>query len=73
VRDLLQAGIGAQVHYRPVCDYRYYRRRWPRAGRDCPEARRFAARCLTLPLFAGLAAADQERVVSALTRALLRA
>jgi perosamine synthetase len=70
VRDLLRAGIGAQVHYRPVCDYRYYRRRWPRGGRACPEARRFAARCLTLPLFPGLEAADQKRVVAVLSRAL---
>jgi dTDP-4-amino-4,6-dideoxygalactose transaminase len=67
---LRRRGVGAQVHYRPVCAYHYYRRRWPAAALACPAAAAFARRCLSLPLFPALSPADQDRVVRALGRAL---
>lgn len=70
VEELRRRGVGAQVHYRPVCDYRYYRRRWPRGRSTCPIARRFAGRCLSLPLFPALRESQQECVARAVERVL---
>lgn len=66
-------GIAAQVHYRPVGSLRYYRERWPRALADCPQARRFSSRCLSLPLFPSLGSRDLARVIGALRQGLRRA
>ncbi|MEE9218758.1 MAG: DegT/DnrJ/EryC1/StrS family aminotransferase [Acidobacteriota bacterium] len=69
--ELRRRGVGAQVHYRPVCAYRYYRQRWPRARTACPHAIAFAGRCLSLPLFPALQQHEQDHVVRTLESALL--
>jgi dTDP-4-amino-4,6-dideoxygalactose transaminase len=68
---LRRRGVGTQVHYRPVCAYRYYRRRWPAAARACPAATVFARRCLSLPLFPALRPAQHTRVMRALKQVLI--
>ena len=59
---LAERGIGSQVHYRPVYDHPYYRD-YPR---NCPNAERFAKRCLSLPLYPTLSESDQDRVIEAI-------
>lgn len=61
--ELKQRGIGSQVHYIPVCDQPYYRRR---GETHCPHARRFYSSELSLPMYAALSDADVDRVIEAL-------
>jgi dTDP-4-amino-4,6-dideoxygalactose transaminase len=64
------AGIGVNVHYIPVHIQPYYQALGFVHG-DFPEAEKYYAGALTLPLFPGLDEADQERVVEALQAALV--
>jgi UDP-4-amino-4,6-dideoxy-N-acetyl-beta-L-altrosamine transaminase len=57
-------GIGTQVHYIPVHLQPYYRQRYGAAS--LPGADSYYARCLSLPLFAGMVEADVDRTVEAL-------
>jgi UDP-4-amino-4,6-dideoxy-N-acetyl-beta-L-altrosamine transaminase len=59
------AGIGVQVHYIPVHLQPYYRRLGSKEG-DCPEAERYYAAAITLPLFAAMTDAEQDTVVDCL-------
>lgn len=63
------AGIGAQVHYIPVHTQPYYRALGFRAG-DFPMAESFYAQAISLPLYPGLAAAEQDHVITTLAEAL---
>ncbi len=65
VMEALRAkGIGTQVHYIPVHRLPYHRQRYGQI--DLPGADAYYARCLSLPLFAGMALSDVDRVVEAL-------
>lgn len=66
--ELQRNAIGSQVHYIPVHRQPYYRERY--GALDLPGADRYYARCLSIPMFPGLADADVERVVGALGEAL---
>lgn len=68
MKALAALGIGTQVHYIPVCHQPYYRTRYGAA--QVPGADAYYARCLTLPLHAGMIESDVERVVSALADVL---
>ena len=63
------AGIGVNVHYIPVHTQPYYRQLGFRAG-DFPEAERYYAQALTLPLYPTLTEAQQDTVVHALRQAV---
>lgn len=63
------AGIGVNVHYIPIPLQPYYRRLGYKPG-DFPDAEACYAGALTLPLFPGLAEADQDYVVAQLRMAL---
>ena len=63
------AGIGVNVHYIPVHLQPYYRRLGFAPG-AFPEAERYYAQAISLPLFATLSEAAQARVVDALKSAL---
>jgi len=65
---LRERGIGTQVHYIPVHLQPYYRRRY--GALTLPGAESYYARCLSLPLFPGLADDDVDRVVGALAATL---
>jgi UDP-4-amino-4,6-dideoxy-N-acetyl-beta-L-altrosamine transaminase len=56
-------GIGSQVHYIPVHRQPYYRDRYGEL--DLPGADAWYERCLSLPLHAGMADDDVDRVVQA--------
>lgn len=61
--------IGVNVHYIPVHAQPYYRRLGTATG-PFPEAERYYAEAITLPLYATLTEDQQDRVVSALREAL---
>lgn len=62
-------GIGVQVNYMPVYWHPVYADAGYRRGM-CPNAERFYAEELSLPLFPGLSDSDLERVVESLVDAL---
>ena len=66
---LRDAGIGVQVHYLPVHLQPYYRALGFAPG-DFPVAEWYAERTLSLPLYADLTEAAQDRVLAALSEAL---
>jgi UDP-4-amino-4,6-dideoxy-N-acetyl-beta-L-altrosamine transaminase len=66
---LLDAGIGVNVHYIPVHLQPYYRRLGFGPG-DFPEAERYYAEALTLPLFPSLEQSEQDAVIAATREAL---
>lgn len=65
---LKNKGIGTQVHYIPVHLQPYYRQRYGEAS--LPGAISYYERTLSLPLFAGMADSDVDRVVEALHQIL---
>jgi dTDP-4-amino-4,6-dideoxygalactose transaminase len=67
---LKERAVGSQVHYIPVHLQPYYRRRYGELS--LPGAESYYARCLSLPLFPGMADGDVGRVVEALAAALGR-
>jgi dTDP-4-amino-4,6-dideoxygalactose transaminase len=66
---LRSAGIGVNLHYMPVHLQPYYRELGFVPG-TCPEAERYAAEALTLPLYPTLEEPQQDAVVKALQELL---
>jgi dTDP-4-amino-4,6-dideoxygalactose transaminase len=62
-------GIGVNLHYIPVHTQPYYRQMGFKMG-DYPEAERYYAEAISLPMFPGLSDAEQDRVADALCDAL---
>jgi UDP-4-amino-4,6-dideoxy-N-acetyl-beta-L-altrosamine transaminase len=63
------AGVGVNVHYIPIHTQPFYRDLGFGEG-DFPQAERYYARALTLPLHPTLSFEEQEEVVATLRRAL---
>jgi UDP-4-amino-4,6-dideoxy-N-acetyl-beta-L-altrosamine transaminase len=63
-------GIGVNVHYVPVHTQPYYERMGFRPG-DFPEAERYYAEAISLPMYATLTDSQQDEVVDALRKSLL--
>lgn len=74
-REAFQAlrarGIGVNLHYIPVYRQPYYQRMGFRRN-DFPEAERYYAEAMSLPLFPLLSEDDQEYVVQSLAEVLAR-
>ena len=66
---LRNADIGVQLHYSPVHLQPYYRALGFRV-RQFPEAEAYASSAISLPLFPGLSAADQQHVTTTLMEQL---
>lgn len=66
---LRAAGIGVNVHYIPVHTQPFWQRQGFHPG-QFPQAERYYARALSLPLYAALTEAQQDRVVAALRECL---
>lgn len=66
---LRENGILVNVHYIPAHTQPYYRKLGFRAG-DFPDAERYYAEAISLPMFFGLKEEDQERVAEQLSSAL---
>jgi dTDP-4-amino-4,6-dideoxygalactose transaminase len=62
-------GIGVNLHYIPVHTQPYYRAMGFAPG-QFPQAEAYYAEAISIPLYAGLTDADQDRVGAALRRAL---
>jgi UDP-4-amino-4,6-dideoxy-N-acetyl-beta-L-altrosamine transaminase len=60
------AGIGVNLHYIPVYHHPYYARNGFKAA-DFPEAERYYAEAISLPMYPALTAEQQEEVVKRLT------
>ena len=67
--SLRQQGIGANLHYIPVHTQPYYQQLGFKTG-DFPEAERYYAEAISLPMYATLQESQQDRVVAALGKAL---
>jgi dTDP-4-amino-4,6-dideoxygalactose transaminase len=66
-RRLREAGVGANVHYRPIPSHSYYRRLLPTAS--TPVANALSERLLTLPLHPGMKESDVDFVLGVLDAA----
>ena len=66
---LRAAGIGVNLHYIPVHTQPFWQARGFAAG-QFPAAEAYYAEAISIPLYAGLGDADQDRVVEALAEAL---
>ncbi|SDT95326.1 UDP-4-amino-4,6-dideoxy-N-acetyl-beta-L-altrosamine transaminase [Halopseudomonas salegens] len=67
--SLRAQGIGVNLHYIPVHMQPYYQRMGFGAG-DFPEAERYYAEAISLPMYSGLTHEQQDQVVNALVRAV---
>ncbi|WP_354624030.1 UDP-4-amino-4,6-dideoxy-N-acetyl-beta-L-altrosamine transaminase [Psychromonas sp. MME2] len=67
--ELKNAGVGVNLHYIPVHLQPYYQQLGFTAG-DFPQAEKYYARALTLPLHTQLNKTEQNTVISSLTRVL---
>jgi UDP-4-amino-4,6-dideoxy-N-acetyl-beta-L-altrosamine transaminase len=70
VEALRARGVGTQVHYIPVHTQPYYRERYGEL--ELPGAQAWYERCLSLPLYPGMADEDVDHVVAALAEVLGR-
>ena len=66
IEELRRRGIGTAVHFIPLNLHSYYQTRWGYRPGEFAVAEDYAERCLSLPLFAGMASQDVERVVESL-------
>jgi dTDP-4-amino-4,6-dideoxygalactose transaminase len=66
---LRAAGIGVNVHYIPIYFHPYYRGLGFERGL-CPNAEAYYERAVSIPMHAGLSAADLDHVVRSLTSAV---
>lgn len=66
---LREAEIGVNLHYIPVYLQPYYLRQGFEPG-YCPEAERYYAEAITLPMFPRLTAQQQDMVVNAIAQSL---
>ncbi len=67
--SLREQGIGVNVHYIPVHTQPYYQALGFKIG-DFPEAERYYAEAISLPMYQGLDESQQDQVVRALVVAL---
>lgn len=66
---LREQGIGVNLHYIPVHTQPYYQRMGFKAG-DFPEAERYYAEAISLPMYPAMTTAQQDQVITALSKAL---
>jgi dTDP-4-amino-4,6-dideoxygalactose transaminase len=64
---LREAGVGVNLHYIPIYLQPYYRALGFSPG-YCPEAERYYAEAISLPIYYGLTDSQQDDVVSAVRK-----
>lgn len=67
---LRELGIGVNLHYIPVHTQPYYQRMGFKPG-DFPEAQRYYAEAISLPMFQTMTEAQQDEVIAAVHKAVL--
>ena len=70
IAALAAAGIGSSVHYRPLHQMTYWKKRYPSQPGKFAEADRYFAGAVTLPLFPGMTDAEVGCVAGVLDEAL---
>ena len=70
--SLRESGIGVNLHYIPVYRHPYYRALGFAPG-HCPEAEAYYASAISIPMYAGLTADNQQRVIDEVTRVVTAA
>ena len=65
--EMSRRGIGVGVHYRSVCEYPYYQRRFGWKPEECPVATEIGEKTTSLPLSAALSDDDVGRVIKAVS------
>lgn len=68
--ELLDQGIGVNLHYKPVHTQPYYQRMGFSLG-DYPQAERYYAEAISLPMYQSLSDSQQDQVVVAIEKALV--
>lgn len=68
-RGLRSRGILVNLHYIPVYRHPYYEKLGFKPG-YCPEAEKYYAEAISLPMYSNLGTEDQQRVVNALKEVL---
>ena len=63
---LHRAGVMANVHYLPIPQFRFYKKRTGQKYMPCPQAEKFARTEISLPIFPGMKKKAIQRVVDAL-------
>lgn len=71
MKALRAEGVGTQVHYIPLHQQPYYRKRYGEVS--LPGAEAYYAQCLSIPMFASMTDADVEYVASAISKCAGRA
>lgn len=66
MKALCAQGVGTQVHYIPLHQQPYYRKRY--GDMSLPGAEAYYAQCLSIPMFASMTDADVEYVASAISK-----
>ena len=70
IAALTKARIGSSVHYRPLHEMTYWKKRYPSQTGEFPVADRYFAGAVTLPLFPGMTDAEVERVADVVREVL---
>lgn len=72
-KAMRDAGVGVNVHYRPVHMHPYHRNRLGTGPGDCPVTEAAYEEILTLPMHAGLTGDQVDRIVAVLASAVHQA
>ena len=71
--ELRKQDIGVNVHYLPVYQHPYYHQRFGDMTGCCPHAEGVAQRILSLPIFPAMSDGDIDRVIDAVSTAIVQA
>src|SRR5262249_52412583 len=63
IQHLSGHGIGFSMHYRPLHQMTYWRRRYGLTNDRFPQATRYAERCVSLPIFTSMREDEVSRVI----------
>src|SRR5262249_20218037 len=63
IQHLSRHGIGFSMHYRPLHQMTYWRRRYGLTNDRFPRATRYAERCVSLPIFTSMSDDEVSRVI----------
>jgi len=67
---LHHAGVMANLHYLPVNQFQFYRKRTGKKYMPCPQAEKYARAEISLPIFPAMKKQAIQRVVAVLGKAL---
>ena len=66
IEELRRRGIGTSVHFIPLHLHPYYQRTWGYRPGQFPVAENYFERCISLPIYPGMAPGDTDRVIEGL-------